>query len=69
MDKNKRPKLYTLPDTFQAVQPCRRHDLIGVVCLVSSTDRCSVSSAWACVSVRGAVCLAFGAACPAACAV
>ena len=59
MDKNKRPKLYTLPDA-----------LPGVACLVSSADRCSVSSVWACVSVRvllWAVCLASGTACATAC--
>ena len=47
----------------------RRYDLLGVACLVSSADWCSVSSIRAFVSVRGAVCLAFGAACPDACAV
>ena len=49
----------------------RRYDLLGVACLVSSADRCSVSSVWACVSVRVllcAVCLASGTACPDACA-
>ena len=39
-----------------------RSDCPGAACLVSSADRCSVSSVWACVSVRGVVC-------PAACAV
>ena len=47
----------------------RRPDLPGAACLLSSADRCSVSSVWACVSVRGVVCLASGTACPAACAV
>lgn len=37
MDKIKRPKLYTLPDALQVVQPCRRYDLPGVVCLASGT--------------------------------
>ena len=48
----------------------RRYDLPGVACLVSSADRCSVSSVWACVSVRvllWAVCLASGTACATAC--
>ena len=52
--------------------PRRRHDLPGVACLVSSADRCSVSSVRACVSVCGllwAVCLASGTACATACAV
>ena len=44
MDKNNSPKLYTLPDTLQALQPRRRPDLPGTACLVSSADRCSVSS-------------------------
>ena len=35
MDKNKRPKLYTLPDTLQALQPRHRPDLPGAVCLAS----------------------------------
>ena len=36
MDKNKRPKLYTLPDTLQALQPPRRRpDLPGVACPAS----------------------------------
>ena len=59
MDKNKRPKLYTLPDA-----------LSGATCLASGADRCSVSSVWACVSVRvllWAVCLASGTACATAC--
>lgn len=48
----------------------RRYDLPGVACLVSSADRCSVSSVWACVPVRvllWAVCLASGTACATAC--
>lgn len=49
--------------------PCRRYDLPGAACLVSSVDRCSVSSVRACASVRGVVCLASGTACPAACSV
>lgn len=53
----------------QPSSACRRPDLPGVGGLVSSADRCSVSSVWACVSVRGVVCLAFGTGCPAACAV
>lgn len=44
-----------------------RYDLPGVACLVSSADRCSVSSVRACVPVRGVACLASGTACPAAC--
>ena len=72
MDKNKRPKLYTLPDTLHTPSsPRRRPDPPGVACLVSSADRCSVCSVRACVPVRGllwAVCLAFGMACAAACA-
>ena len=47
-------------------------DSPGAACLVSSADRCSVSSVRACVSVCGllwAVCLASGTPCAAACAV
>ena len=50
MDKIKRPKLYTLPDALQTVQHPHRPDLPRAACLVSSADRCSVSSVWACVS-------------------
>nr|DAH60278.1 MAG TPA: hypothetical protein [Caudoviricetes sp.] len=38
---------------MHALQPRRRPDLPGAVCLVSSADRCSVSSVRAC---RGMVC-------------
>lgn len=44
----------------------------GTIYLASNADRCSVSSVWACVSVRGllwAVCLASGTVCAAACRV
>lgn len=44
----------------------------GAACLVSSADRCSVSSVRACVAVCGllwSVCLASGTACAAVCAV
>ena len=50
--------------------PCTLSDRPGAVCLVSSADRCSVSSVRACVSVRvllWAVCLASGTACATAC--
>nr|DAJ70530.1 MAG TPA: hypothetical protein [Caudoviricetes sp.] len=69
MDKNKRPKLYTLPDTLRW-QSSPAADTI--VCLVSGVDRCSASSVRACVSVRGLLCavfLASGTACVASCAV
>lgn len=53
--------------TTQAVQSRRRPDLPGAACLISSTNRCSVSSVRACVPCM--VCLASGTACAAACAV
>lgn len=67
MDKNKRPKLYTLPDTLQAVQcppliRSARRGLSGIQC--RPVQRASVR---ACVSVRGVVCLASGTACATAC--
>ena len=38
MDKIKRPKLYTLPDTLsRQSSPRRRPDLSGMVCLASGT--------------------------------
>ena len=57
--------------TGQAVRPRRRHDLPGASCLVSSADRCSVSSvrervtclAWSALVARPGS----GTACAAAC--
>lgn len=65
MDKIKRPKLYTLPDTLrrQSSVP-RRYDLPGVGGLVSSADRCSVSSVRACASCLAWSALASGTAYP-----
>ena len=57
MDKIERPKLYTLPDTLRRQSSARRlYDLPRVSCLVSSADRCSVSSVRGCV-VLCVVCL------------
>lgn len=51
-------QICTVSDTLPALQNRRHPDLPGAACLVSSADRCSVSSVRACVSVRGVVCLA-----------
>lgn len=47
------PYLLSFGHTAQAVQPRHHPDLPGAACLVSSADRCSVSSVRAC---RGMVC-------------
>lgn len=63
------PYLLSFGHTAQTVHPPPHHpDLPGTACLVSSADRCSVSSVRACV-VSCMVCLASGTACAAACAV
>ena len=71
MDKNKRPKLYALPDALPTLQHRRRYDLPGAVCLVSSADRCSVFSVRVCVSclVCGLSCIWPGLPCCLSCAV
>lgn len=70
MDKNKRPKMYTLPDALQAVQ----RPSAGTICpawpawyRVQTGVTCSVSG---CVCrALCVVCLASGPVCPAACRV
>ena len=70
MDKNKRPKLYTLPDALRW-QSSPTADTI--VYLISGANRRSVFSVWACVSVRrvlyGLPCIWHGLCCCLCCAV
>lgn len=44
------PYLLSFGHTARPPPPCRRYDLPGVACLVSSADRCSVFSVRGCVS-------------------
>nr|DAP71143.1 MAG TPA: hypothetical protein [Caudoviricetes sp.] len=45
------PKKCSLPDTLNALQPRYHPDLPRVACLVSSADRCSVSSVGECMGL------------------